>query len=419
MRLGCCAVLALAACYAPKVVGGVPCDPANPDSCPIDQTCEPVGGGGHCTGAPPPVDANPGSDTAPGIDAQPASDAVGNFCLGNHVLGNVCLAGAPTATLRVAGLITINTASTNPGNCTDIRPQPGGSSLCLVSASTIEIAVGGTLRAIGPNPLVLIAVHTISVAGVVDVASRVGSAAVFGAGARTADECNAIGLDGKPSDGGNQGFNAGGGGAGGSLGGLGGGGGDGRGSIRGGVPVVGIVPAVLTGGCPGGSGGNGTDGGGGAAGGAAGGALYLLAGDSVSIGGKVNASGGGGGPGTRGSFSGGGGGGGGAGGMIGLESPVLTVTGSVFANGGGGGGGANKSADSGGPGGDPLAALTAALGGSANNGGGAGGVGSTLPRTGRAGSNASLDQSAGGGGGVIRLFGTATTIGAMICPAPT
>jgi hypothetical protein len=425
MRLGCCAILALSACYAPQIVSGAPCDPGVPNSCPVGQTCEPAGSAGVCSTGPL-ADAGGGGDA--GVDAVIGGPP--EFCLGANLLGRVCFPTMPTAVLRIAGTMTINTTSTNVGNCSEIRAQSGGPPLCIVAAETIEIASGGTLRGIGANPLVLFAARTISVAGTLDVASHfgetIGGVPVLGAGTRNAAECNAIGVDGKPSDGGNQGFNGGGGGAGGSFGSLGGAGGNGRGGVRGGVGVAGAAPVTLIGGCPGGHGGDGTDGGGGAEGGNGGGAAYLLAGDSVSIDGKINASGAGGSAGGPGDFSAGGGGGGGAGGMLVLEATRITATGSLFANGGGGGGAGTTEGNSGGPGGDPLLALTPALGGTSNDGGGPGGAGSTMTATGATGvngANGSGERGGGGGGGggagVIRVFGDPAPVLPTISPPPS
>jgi len=436
MRLGCCAVLALAACYAPKIVGGAPCDPNNPDSCPIDQTCEPVAGGGRCTGAAP-VDAGAIGDTGPGNDGATGVDA-GNFCLGNQVLGSVCFLAPPKDPRTFASSVTINTESATGNNCTEVRAQPGGPPVCLVVGTTITIASGATVRAIGANPLVLVASQTLKVDGAIDVASRfddrVGGQLVFGAGARSAVECNESGVDGATSQNVN---NGGGGGAGGSFGGLGGAGGNGRQSTaKGGLPKLPPATTLLVGGCPGGHGGNGTgmapsDSGptGGNVGGGGGGAVYLLAGQSITVAGSINASGGGGGGGLDGFESSGGAGGGGSGGMIGLEAPTLTLTGSLFSNGGGGGGGGgNDPAKHGAQGGESAAALTAATAGKGgDNGGGDGGAGSTTTGVGAPGKTAANDSgqqfqgmaggAGGGGGGVIKLFGTATTTGAMICPA--
>jgi hypothetical protein len=415
MRWGSCALLALSACYAPTVIGGAPCDPAVAESCPRGQTCEPVGDGHFCSGGAA-IDA--GSDDAP-------PDAAA-FCLGNQLLGSVCFDRAPTTPLTIAASTTINTNTVTPGACHEIRVQTGGPSLCLIAATRIEITSGATLRAFGPHPLVLFAVQQITVSGTIDVASHIGetidSMRVLGAGARTAVGCNAIGVDGTNTGNSN---NGGGGGAGGSFGGAGGAGGNGRNGVPRGNPQPASSATVLVGGCPGGNGGAGFGGGGSGAGGNAGGAVWLLAGDSIAISGKLNASGAGGSEGTAGGASSGGGGGGGAGGMIGLEAATISVAGQVMANGGGGGGGGGDMFDNPGrPGSDPMAPLTAAPGGGGGNGGGGnGGNGSTVGLTGaNAGSGNNqwcAGGGGGGGGGIIRFHGTVTQAGAVISPPPT
>jgi hypothetical protein len=406
--------LSLAACYAPKVVGGAPCDPANEDSCPLGQTCETRSDGSFCSGGTRP-------------DGGATGDAAGSFCLGNHLIGKQCAPAAPDKPLAITGVYTINTASTNPGNCSEVRPQTGGPPLCLVFASAIDIPAGATLRAAGPNPLVLFAAKTISVAGTVDVSGHVNLnetlPAEAGAGARSKADCAAATIDGTKSDGKNNKSNAGGGAAGGSFGSLGGQGGQGRGNIAGGKPVMGAAQTVLTGGCPGGGGGAGSDGGGEGLAGAGGGAVYLLAGEMITVAGAVNASGSGGGGGRDGIQSSGGGGGGGSGGMIALEAPKVMAPGQLFANGGGGGGGGgNDPARHGRPGGDGLNALVpAALGAGGDGGGGDGAKGAVLALVGASGSNTGTDNCAGGGGGggvgVIHVYGDpAPTLGTISPP---
>jgi hypothetical protein len=412
-----CALLALSACYAPNVIGGAPCDPDVADSCPRGQSCTAVGDGHFCSGGGDNLDAGAG-------DAPPDGSS---FCLGDKLLGSVCLPQPPTTPLTIAASTTINTASTGPGNCHEIRPQPGGPSLCLIAATRIEIVSGATLRAFGPHPLVLFVAQRIAVAGTIDVASHVNETLdgkpVLGAGARTATDCNAIGVDGTTTTNGNNGA---GGAAGGSFAGVGGLGGNGRNGVPRGNPQPARAAAVLVGGCPGGRGGEGAGGGGAGVGGASGGAVYLLAGESILMSGRTNASGAGGGPGTAGLDSSGGGGGGGSGGMIGFEAPTISISGALLANGGGGGGGGGDQFDRPGrAGSDPMAPLTAAPGGSGGTGGGGnGGNGSTTSLTGanagNAGSNvATAGGGGGGGGGFIRLYGTVMQAGAMISPPPT
>jgi hypothetical protein len=417
MRFGCCAVLALSACYAPSVIGGAPCDLAR-DSCPIGQTCQAAGSGNFCT-----------VDGASKVDAGNSGDSGvvdGMNCLGSGLLGSVCLQRRPTApVMLVSG--TINTASVGPGNCSEIRAQSGGPSLCIISGTMITVTAGATARAVGANPLVLIATQSILIDGGLDASSHAGDI-VLGAGARTAAECAALGVDGPPGKLINMNFYGGGGAAGGSFGGAGGAGGSGgRGNIGHGTPAAQVAPRVLTGGCPGGRGGDGVNGGGGAVGGNAGGAIYLLAGGSISVTGKINASGAGGAGGATGVDSSGGGGGGGAGGMIGLEAPHVTVAGSLYANGGGGGGGGGGSpGDLGQPGSDPALAATVAIGGGGGNGGGGtGGTGAAAAQVGAVGGSATnINESAGGGGGggagVIRVFGVPpASVGGSVSPPPT
>jgi hypothetical protein len=325
MRFGCCAVLALSACYAPQVLGGAPCDPTRA-SCPDGQTCQAAGSGNFCT-----------VDGAPRVDAGNRDSGGGDGgmnCLGSGLLGSVCLDRVPTAPVSL-GTATINTVSVGAGNCSEIRAQPGGPSLCLVTGTTITVAAAATVRAIGANPLVLFATQSILIDGGLDISTHsgetIGGAPVLGAGARTAAECAAIGLDGLPGNLINNNDYGGGGAAGGSFGLLGGAGGTGgnNGSIGRGSPVAAIAPRVLIGGCPGGHGGNGEGGGGGAAGGNGGGAIYLLAGSTIAVAGKINASGAGGAGGTDGMFSSGGGGGGGGAGVIrvfGVSPGSLTGT---------------------------------------------------------------------------------------------
>jgi hypothetical protein len=418
MRLRSCAwlvLLASSACYSPSIQSGAPCDPAS-NRCPGGQTCAAIGSGHFCVG---PGDAGTG-DGAP--------DDGGALCLGARLIGSVCLQQPPpTAPLAYLAAATINTASTTAGNCHELRAQAGGPSLCLVVASSISIASATTVRAIGPNPLVLLATENIVVGGTLDVASHIGETLdgkpALGAGARTALECNSLGVDGTTSA---DPDNGGGGAAGGSFGGIGGTGGNGNGGVPRGMPRPAGGSTVLVGGCPGGHGGGGAgNGGGGGAGGNGGGAVYLLAGETITITGKLNASGAGASPGSDGRNSSGGGGGGGAGGMIGVEAPVISVSGSVLANGGGGGGGGGDMFDRpGGPGGDPMVPLTAAPGGRGGTGGGGGG--GAGPTTLRVGGNGSGGNNArcgggggGGGGGIVQLHGGTVMMTGAISPPPS
>jgi hypothetical protein len=356
----------------------------------------------------------------------PPSD--GSVCVGKGLLGSLCLTRTPTSSVTLAGS-TINTASTAAGNCTELHPQTGGPSLCIVAGTTVNIASGTTVRGIGPNPLVLFATQSIIIAGSLDVSTHsnetIGGTPALGAGARSAVDCAAIGTDGQPGKLLNNNDLGGGGAGGGSFGTAGGAGGTGgNGNIGHGNPVAGGAAGVVVGGCPGGHGGDGSGGGGGGLGGNGGGAVYLLAGESILISGTINASGSGGGAGIDGIFSSGGGGGGGAGGLIGLDAPRVLNNGTLFANGGGGGGGGgSQSINHGVAGGDPIVVQTAAKGGTGGGGGGGdGGDGSTGPVTGVVGKNSQNNSKCAGGGGgggagVIRVFGvSASTIGGTVSP---
>jgi hypothetical protein len=429
-------VIALSACYSPNAVGGSPCD-LTTRRCPNDQTCVAtgVGNAGTCTlghGGHP--DAGGGTPD-------------GGTCLGGHLLGSLCLSAAPTGPVTlnaVAG--PINSGTVAAGGCTELIPRTSGPALCVIAGTTIDIPAAVTVRAFavnpstsgtGTNPLVLVATDSITIEGTIDVASHLndtlaGGIQALGAGARTAVGCAVTGLDGgtgKPVTGNPDRSYGGGGGAGGSFGTLGGVGGTGgnNNNTTPGAPVAGTGTDQLVGGCPGGSGGMGDGGMGGGAGGNGGGAVYLLAGKSITIAGKINASGSGGSAGGPGMRSSGGGGGGGAGGMIGFEAPKVTIaTGAaVYANGGGGASGSGQvDTDMGTPGKDPTGPTPAAAGGGGNDGGGAGGAGSVAAGTGAAGAKgSSAQESAGGGGGggagVIRVFSTqpATIQGAVSPPA--
>ncbi len=337
-----------------------------------------------------------------------------SHCFGSGLIGNLCFTTPPsgTSTLTVA----IDTATVGSGDCSEIRAQTGGPSLCVIAAETIQVS--GVVKVTGANPLVLIANTTITIGGTLDAASH---AAIPGGGARAT--CGAVGLDGTISNDPNGG---GGGGAGGSFGGAGGPGGNGRQGAQHGTPTGPVPATVLIGGCPGGRGGAGNGGGGEGSPGSGGGAVYLIANSSITISGALDASGAGGGGGGDGLNSAAGGGGGGAGGMIGLDAPSITVTGSVFANGGGGGGGGGGQAGNvGTPGADPTAAQTAAAGGQGGQGGGGnGGLGSVGTTTGGTGTNGNQQYTAGGGGGggagVIHVYrAAASSIGGNVSPPPT
>ena len=401
----------LAACYSPAAASGAPCDTTT-NMCPEEQRCVATSGTqGVCTGSGREPDAGAGSD------AQKTG-----YCLGAHLAGLVCIDTQPTNAVTLN--TSLSTDSVAAGNCTELHDQ-GGQKYCLIAGDTITIPAGTTVHAVGANPLVLMAAHTITVQGTIDVSSHVGESVggvpVAGAAGRKATDCVAVGIDGSQG----SGSNGSGGGGGGSFGTLGAAGGTGRNNTPSGKPATPAAPATLVGGCPGGAGGNGSGNmGGSGPGGFGGGVVYLLAGGSIQVSGSINASGAGGGGGTAGEASSGGGGGGGAGGLIGIESPATTISSAVFANGGGGGGGGDANGNGGNAGATPTVIGTAGGGGSgANQGGGDGGAGATATAA-KAGGNAGNSnlgpQAAGGGGGgglgVIKVYGTPTTTGATFSP---
>src|SRR5262249_46360113 len=147
--------------------------------------------------------------------------------------------------------------------------------VCVVAGRTITIEAGTIVRATTMLPLVLIADITLEVRGEIDASSQPLSA---GAGGANAAACPA-GTDPTLR----------GGGQGGSCGAVGGAGGDGVTGGMGGTAGAAIVPTALRAGCRGASTAALTGGGG-----EGGGAVYLIAGDSITISGKVNASGSGG-----------------------------------------------------------------------------------------------------------------------------
>jgi hypothetical protein len=412
------AAVVLAGCYAPAAQTGAPCDLAI-DNCPTGQQCTMTGSGAFClkTAADPTIDAAMSQG-----DGKPAPG-----CFGGGLVHDVCNLNTMMDVVIAADRV-VNTAMVGAPNCDSIIAQPlGGPSLCVVAANNFTIAQGAKLSAHGPNPLLLVAANTLTIAGTLDVASR--ASGDIGAGAQTS--CG-TGNEGGIGDGPEG---AGGGGAGGSLGSTGNVGGVGYKSSTnnpggpGGTPLAAATsPASLVGGCPGGRGGDGHGGsvnfGGPGAGGYGGGGVYLIGGASIVVSGAINASGAGGAPGRDSADASAGGGGGGAGGFIGLDAPVLDVTGSVFANGGGGGGGGGD--DVGRPGSngnDPANAVTPSGGGTGGQGGGGNGgsgfANGTAPTKGGGGSNPYCGGGGGGGGaGIIRVYG-ATPSGGTFSPAPS
>ncbi|HEU0030056.1 MAG TPA: hypothetical protein VFQ53_05455 [Kofleriaceae bacterium] len=342
----------------------------------------------------------PARDGGTGNDADVDRDAavdVPDSCIVT-ALATVCPRDPVPPPVTVSTSIQIDTgSSTMCAPLTSSIPDT-----CAIIADTIDIQMTAKLRVVGPRPLVVIGLASMSMAGEIDIS---GTQAQAGAGARDAATCN-------PPAPGVQG-----GGGGGSFVATGGRGG---GVVNGGggapTPVI-TADRTLRGGCAGSDGGAPNAG----QGGQPGGAVALMTRNTMAISGRIDASGGGGGGGLF-VDSGGGGGGGGAGGLIVLEATTFAISGAVFANGGGGGaGGATTSA---GPsGGDPASFDVPGLGGVNADGtagrGGNGGV-RTTPAT--AGTTAQDTCCGGGGGGgsvgVIYMIPVPATVPAAMSPAP-
>jgi hypothetical protein len=351
--------------------------------------------GGKCTNDVP-IDA--AVDAAKLIDAQ--LPEAGETCLGvTGGFANPCFAVPPSGSITLNGPIDTNGAmcSTMVSNTT----------ACVIAAGTIQIDAGATVTVTGSKPLVLAATSTVTINGVLDVASHHGGITPGAAG-------NDAGCDNgtaATSQGG-----SGGGGAGGSFGAKGGNGG-GVGATAG-TSGAAQVPTTLRGGC---RGQDGHEGGGVAAtrgvGGNGGGAVYIIGQTSIVVGatGVINASGAGS---TNGVTALAGGGGGGSGGLIGLDSISVTSTGLIFANGGSGAEGSGN-AGAGSTGSDPIGAGAAIPVTPQSGNGGDGGNGGAAPTNTGANGGTTLDGGgAGGAVGVIRVF-PLQALGGAVSPAPT
>ncbi len=327
-------------------------------------------------------------------------------------------------------------------------PTPADLAIGAWAFDSLRIEAGGTLRLVGAVPGALVVRDDARIEGVLDASAGVAACSIAAAcGMPSLRSCGGPGGgDGGAHD--QDGFGPGK-GHGGTSGGIGvdeiGAGGAGFGAAGGasggdpvGPPVLmsqsdaaagGIIYGMpdlepLIGGAGGGGGGEGTPGAG--IGGGGGGALQIVALDRIEVlqpSGILRAGGAGGGAGL--SLNGNGGGGGGSGGALLLEAARVTIGSTVAANGGGGGGSGNDTAV---PGTDGLASANGAPGGTGLHAGGAGGAGSSpAGATGKPiGSDADftgVDGTAGGGGGVGRIFLRALAGGidlssAIVSPAP-
>ncbi|HUJ62817.1 MAG TPA: hypothetical protein VLX92_30150 [Kofleriaceae bacterium] len=369
----------------------------------------------HGTG---PSDAAPdGPPDGPKVwmDAPDAPPLDARSCFGGAAKWEICLDPPPTAALDLTALGTLVTDTDS--HCLTAQPSDwttnGQPDACIIAATTLTLS--DQLVVNGNRPLVLVGTDSVTISGTLDVASHRGGNLGPGAGQFT---CNVFGQT--PDDG--NGGNGGGGGAGGSLTTQGGDGGKGNNGSGKEGKVAGILaaPATLRAGCIGQDGGDGNS----VAGskghaGAGGGGVYVLAGNSITITGTLNASGAGG----SGGMTYGGGGGGGTGGVIVMYAPAIDATsGFILANGGGGSsGGDSSNAGNDGMNPTPTTPLTAAPGGAAvssNKGGG--GDGFAQGSSAKDGDDSSSGPTGGGGGGGAAgyiLVSTAIT-GGTISPTP-
>jgi hypothetical protein len=325
------------------------------------------------------VTAPTGSNLDGAVDGS-SPEAIMPTCYGS--MPTICVA-APSAPLEVTGVTTIDTDSVS---C-EPTLMGTGDGLCVVAATSISIAATGVVRGTGARPLVLLSAGTITITGVLDVASRRLDPAGAGRNFAGCMEGTAPAASG--------------GGQGGSYRGAGGNGGTGV-TGSGGIAAPADVFTVLRGGCAGARGGGSSGG----AGGAGGGAVGLIA-TSITIDGLINASGAGGGGGVT-AMSGGGGGGSGGTIILDAASVAIGATGQVLAQGGGGGEGSGLTT-TGAPGGESVVAGTPSVGGSGlSTSGGDGGAGATSG--GGSGGASGTNGGGGGGGGTGATRTTATTI---------
>ncbi len=350
-------------------------------------------------------------DVGPADDVPPFDGNVGDATLCFGTLARFCSDAPPP------GPVDLSTTDIDPvfdtATCDTViqtmASPNGGGEVCVVFGTSIH--VGDTFTAIGPRPLMLVAVDTITVDGLLDVSSKLH----IRLGAGSDQSCASAPGESKT--------NGAGGGAGGSFGSTGGSGGPGSAGI-GGVSMPGLpTPMVLRGGCAAGRGGDGSGQLSGGEAGAAGGAIYLVAGTQILIAtnGGVFASGAGGGA-ANAVGSRGGGGGGGSGGLVALEAPLIRVDGVIAANGGGGGGGGDAAAGKDGADGSTLLFDQPAIGGAAEGGGkgGPGGDGAALGILAIPGGASPQSGGGGGGGGSVGyVWARGQLSGNQISPPPT
>jgi hypothetical protein len=307
------------------------------------------------------------------------------------------------------------------GWCGEDQPTPvqlvqdGGVPVVVLAFNGLTVAGGSSLQLKGSRPVILAVFGDAVINGRLSASSAGLEAGAGGSATACGAAAGAPGLGPR-----------GGGGAGGGFGTAGAAGGSGDGQPDAGGPSSGTIGNEdldpLRGGCSGGNGASGISSTEATAGGVGGGALQLSVTGTLTIEGRVSASGGGGRGATQVRA---GAGGGGSGGAILLEASTLHIGGSarITANGGAGGGG-NQDGKAGSNGADGREDTNPASGGSADSPAGEGGDGSTrtsLPAPGEDGTSANNGGGGGGGGlgrTVIRALTCSMEDGATFSPAP-
>ena len=363
----------------------------------------------------------PDSGTAPGPDASATGDAtvgVLGFTPSNGIAA--AIAGVDTSMLvdidvkNADEQLHVDCASMAAGGCFEKTVvQSDGSSIELYFAKSWKVEPAGVLNVKDSTPVVLVALTTFDVLGLIDLHAT-GSESV--AGGFTGTTSGSAGGPGKGVPGRTDMENVDTGIAGGGASFCGAGGASGKATATNGAAgatygTPALVPLVA-----GSAGGPGSlfPGGGG-------GAIQIVAGTSFSVSstGSIWAGGGAGADGTdNGNYAANGGGSGGA---VLIESPAVTIAGIIAGNGGGGGGGAGGTVDAL----DGANSATAAVGGKpgTTGAGGNGSAGATV--TGAAGGvgdavGGAYSPGAGGGGaGYIRINtnSSAPTTGGTLSPA--
>jgi hypothetical protein len=331
--------------------------------------------------------------TGPGGDGA-VTDGTAGFC-NSH--------GIDACDLAIGGALSLADGVIDTANNATCQSAPGVLA-CVLYADTVTVAAGVQVSLVGPKPVVVFARRTIAIDGLLDASSyiaQIPSQVRHGAGSTGLRCASGLTTRGPGSPGG-------------SFGGKGGRGGDS--SV---LPEASQPPPTMPrGGCPGG------DASSGARPSPPGGGLWLIAGESITIGpnGTVAANGAGG---AGGDAAGLGGFGGGSGGYLLLAAARVSNRGVLAANGGGGGGGGKTGAGGGGPGTDGTATMTRSAGGPGVAPGGNGGRGAAgADLDGENGATAGDSSQAGGGGGgggagIISIDAADLTLPGLTSPAPS